>query len=123
MSGYNLHKYGDKIIQRSIEIDKNSTVFTKTCSRIVNKNGIAIKPNEYRSVEFSDKVFILSLPMSPDETGKIYEIENTNAYIDYKLGGQERRIYPISKLKLIKELNQKQVNQKLYNMSFSSYKK
>lgn len=123
MSGYNLHKYGDEVIRRNVDINSDGTTFTNVSSRILTKNAIAIKPYHYRSVEFSDDVYILSLPMSTDEKAKIYRVEDPNAYIDWKFSGGERRLYPISKLKLVKEINQTAVNKKLYNMSSSSYKK
>ena len=123
MSGYKLHKYGDEVIRRNVNINPDRTTFTNVSSRILTKNAIAIKPYHYRSVEFSDDVYVLSLPMSADEKAKIYRVEDPNAYIDWKANGSERRLYPISKLKLVKEINQPAVNKKLYNMSFSSYKK
>lgn len=121
-AGYKLHDYGEEVIKRNVDYDTNSTTFTSTCSRITSKNAIAIAPKNYRAVEFSDQVFILSTPMSPDETAKIYQITDPNAYIDWKTSNGERRLYPISKLKLLKEIKQPQVNKKLYNMSFSRYK-
>lgn len=125
MSGYKLHKYGNQIMQRNVEYndDGESTIFSKTCTRIAKKNSIAFSPNEYRSVLYSDEVFILSIPMREDETAKIYEIVDRDAYIDSKYSGGQWRLYPISKLKLIKEIKQANVNKKLYDMSFSSYKK
>ena len=118
-----LSKYGNKVIKRNVEIDADSTVFTQTSSRILTKNSIAVKPTNYRAVQYSDKSYILSLPMAENETGKIYEIIDPEAYLDWKIGGEQRRLYPINKMKLVKEIKQHVVNKKLYGMSFSGYKK
>ena len=118
-----LSKYGNKVIKRNVEIDADSTVFTQTSSRILTKNSIAVKPTNYRAVQYSDKSYILSLPMAENETGKIYEIIDAEAYLDWKIGGEQSRLYPINKMKLVKEITQAAVNKKLYDMSFSGYKK
>lgn len=122
MSLYKLHKYGRDIIYKAVE-KTNSLNVEYVRSRSINHNSIAIDVSDGRNIDNSDHCYILSLPMSKDEKAKIYEIVDRDRYTIKKHGSNDCRFYPLSRMKLISEVTNFKVNEKLYNMNTSSYKK
>lgn len=123
MNGYALNEYGKAIVEKNVSLEERTLVNVKVASRIVKYNRFAYSEEEGHNIDNCDRAIIVALPMSKNETAKIYEINNTKEFAIMTFNGKKRRLYSLKNLNLLKEITDSKINKKLYENNSSKYKK
>lgn len=117
---YDMHK--DLV---AIESGKRLKVEVKTRTVIRKYYAMPLEQNQWYKADNADALYFVVNPTSMDETIRIYEAKGTEGYRVINEFGPRRtptRMYDLSKMKLVKTIEDPAKIKQLYDLTTSSYK-
>lgn len=116
---YDMHK--DLIAEKE---SKRVKIEVKTRTVIRKYYAMPLEQSQWYKADDADIVFFVSNPTSPDEKIKIYESVGDEYRVVSAFGPRNAptRMYDLSKMTLVKTIDDPTVIKKLYDLTTSSYK-
>jgi hypothetical protein len=108
----------------SKSLERPLKVEVKTRTVIRKYYAMPLEKDQWYKADNADRLYFISNPTSIDESVKVYEATPDCYHIVSKFGPLERdtRMYDLGKMKVVKTITDRNIVEKLYKLSVSSYK-
>lgn len=104
---------------------ESSDLIEQKLRTVIRKyHAFPLERSQWYKADNADRLFFISNPTAVTESIKIYEATKDSFFVVEKFGPRkaETRMYDLNKMKLCKVIKDKQMIEKLYNLSVSTYK-